>query len=235
MKFFSSREKFYDLFEELADKLVEGVKLFTEILGNYEYSEFKVGKLKEIEHEADHITHQVYKRMHKVFLTPLDREDIFALANKLDSVLDEVESAAVRMYLYRMKKPAKELLQITAVLTEAVAKIQKIIFSVRKKEDAPLILKLCVEINTLENEGDQLFRLGDGAAFRGGKGRHRAHQGERHHRPDRKRRGQLRGRLQHHRRDRPEIRLATEGGPIPRSRAVFCSGQGPVFRAMQAR
>jgi hypothetical protein len=57
-----------------------------------------------------------------------------------------------------MKKPAKELLQITAVLTEAVAKIQKIIFSVRKKEDAPLILQLCVEINTLENEGDQLFR-----------------------------------------------------------------------------
>lgn len=141
MKFFSSREKFYDLFEELADKLVEGVKLFTEILNNYEYSEFKVGKLKEIEHEADHITHQVYKRMHKVFLTPLDREDIFALANKLDSVLDEVESAAVRMYLYRMKKPAKELLQITAVLTEAVERIQKIIFSVRKKEDAPLILR----------------------------------------------------------------------------------------------
>src|SRR5512137_370699 len=119
MKFFqSNREKYYDLFEELADKLVEGVKLFTEILDNYEYSEFKVGKLKEIEHEADHITHQVYKRMHKVFLTPLDREDIFALANKLDSVLDEVESASVRMYLYRMKKPAKELLQITAVLTE---------------------------------------------------------------------------------------------------------------------
>jgi hypothetical protein len=78
MKFFqSNREKYYDLFEELADKLVEGIKLFTEILDNYEYSEFKVGKLKEIEHEADHITHQVYKRMHKMFLTPMDREDIF--------------------------------------------------------------------------------------------------------------------------------------------------------------
>src|SRR5512136_441829 len=159
MKFFrSNREQFYDFFEALADKLEEGSKLFTEILDNYEYSEFKVGKLKEIEHEADHITHQVYKRMHKMFLTPMDREDIFSLANKMDSVLDEVESAAVRMYLYRMKEPAKELVQITAVLTEAVAKIQKIIFSVRKKQDAPLILQLCVEINTLENEGDQLFR-----------------------------------------------------------------------------
>ncbi|HTZ39329.1 MAG TPA: DUF47 family protein [Syntrophales bacterium] len=159
MKFFkSNREKFYDLFEELADKLEEGGKLFTEIIGNYEYSEFKVGKLKEIEHEADHITHQVYKRMHKVFLTPLDREDIYLLANKMDSVLDEIESAAVRMYLYRMKEPAKELVQITGILNEAIAKIRKIVFSVRKKQDAPLILKLCVEINTLENEADQLFR-----------------------------------------------------------------------------
>jgi predicted phosphate transport protein (TIGR00153 family) len=159
MKFFqSNREKFYDLFEELADKLVEGGKLFTEIIGNYEYSEFKVGKLKEIEHEADHITHQVYKRMHKVFLTPLDREDIYLLANKMDSVLDEIESAAVRMYLYRMKEPAKELVQITGLLTEAIELIRKIVFSVRKKQDAPLILKLCVEINTLENEADQLYR-----------------------------------------------------------------------------
>ena len=158
MKFFSPREKFYDLFEELADKLEEGVKLFTEILANYEYSEYKVSKLKEIEHEADHITHQVYKRMHRVFLTPLDREDIYLLANKMDSILDEVESAAVRMYLYRMKVPTQELLKITEILSEAVGKIRRVVFSVRKKQDAAMIIALCVEINTLENEADQLHR-----------------------------------------------------------------------------
>ena len=159
MKFFqSNREKYYDLFEELADKLEEGVKLFTEIIGNYAYSEYKVGKLKEIEHEADHITHQVYKRMHRMFLTPMDREDIYLLANKMDSVLDEIESAAVRMYLYRMKAPAPELVKITEILGEAIGKIRKVVFSVRKKQDASLILSLCVEINTLENEADQLYR-----------------------------------------------------------------------------
>ena len=159
MKFFqSNREKYYDLFEELADKLEEGVKLFTEILGNYAYSEYKVGKLKEIEHEADHITHQVYKRMHRMFLTPMDREDIYLLANKMDSVLDEIESAAVRMYLYRMKAPAPELVKITEILGEAIGKIRRVVFSVRKKQDASLILSLCVEINTLENEADQLYR-----------------------------------------------------------------------------
>lgn len=158
MKFVPKDEKFYDLFEELACKIEEGGKLFIDILNNYQYSEPKLAKLKEIEHEADHITHQVYKRMHKVFLTPLDREDIYLLANKMDSILDEVESAAVRMYLYRMKTPAPELVKITAILSEAIQKIRKVIFSVRKKQDAPLILALCVEINTLENEADQLHR-----------------------------------------------------------------------------
>jgi len=159
MKFFqSNREKFYDFFEALADKLEEGSKLFTEIIGNYEYSEFKVGKLKEIEHEADHITHQVYKRMHKSFLTPLDREDIYSLANKMDSVLDEIEGAAVRMFLYRMKAPTEELVTLTGILSEAVAKIRRIVFSVRKKQDAELILQLCAEINSLENQADRVYR-----------------------------------------------------------------------------
>lgn len=158
MKFFTGSEKFYDLFEELADKLEEGIDLFTEIIGNYGYSEFKVVKLKEIEHEADHITHQVYHLMNQVFMTPLDREDIYLLANKMDSVLDEIESAAVRMYLYRMKAPSEELLKITEILREAIGKIRRVIQSVRKKQDGPLILQLCVEINTLENEADQVHR-----------------------------------------------------------------------------
>ena len=159
MKFFqSNREKFYDFFEALADKVEEGGKLFTEIIANYEYSEFKVGKLKEIEHEADHITHQVYKRMHKAFLTPLDREDIYLLANKMDSVLDEIEGAAVRMYLYRMKTPTEELVMLTEILGTAIAKIRRIVFSVRKKQDAGLILHLCADINLLENQADQIYR-----------------------------------------------------------------------------
>jgi len=62
------------------------------------------------------------------------------------------------MYLYRMKAPAPELVQLTGILGEAIGKIRRVVFSVRKKQDASLILSLCVEINTLENEADQLYR-----------------------------------------------------------------------------
>ena len=152
-------EKFYDLFEELADKIVEGGKMFTDILNNYEQSEAKIAKLKEIEHEADIITHQTYEKMHKTFLTPLDREDIYNLVNKMDSVLDMIEAAAVRMQLYKIKKPADEIKELARILNEAVCRIKKIVHSLRDKKKYKEILEDCVEINTLENEGDIVLRM----------------------------------------------------------------------------
>lgn len=152
-------EKFYDLFEELADKIEEGGKMFTDILDHYEHSEAKIAKLKEIEHEADIITHRTYEKMHRTFLTPLDREDIYNLVNKMDSVLDMIEAAAVRMQLYKIKKPADEIKELTRILNEAIQKVKKIVHALRDKKKFQEILADCVEINTLENEGDIVLRM----------------------------------------------------------------------------
>ncbi len=67
-----------------------------------------MARLKEIEHEADVITHRTYEKMHTTFLTPLDREDIYDLVNKMDSILDMTEASAVRMVLYKVKEPSAE-------------------------------------------------------------------------------------------------------------------------------
>jgi predicted phosphate transport protein (TIGR00153 family) len=158
MKFFTRREKFFDLFEALADRIEEGGKLFAEIINHYEHSEQKLAKLKEIEHEADTITHDIYHNLHNTFITPLDREDIYSLASKMDTILDLIESAAVRMYLYRIKRPTKELAELARILNKSITEIRKIVYSVRNKQDAKMILGLCVVINTLENEADQVLR-----------------------------------------------------------------------------
>ena len=158
MRLFSRRDRYYDLFEELADKIEEGGRIFSEVIHHFENSEPKVSKLKEVEHEADYVTHQVYQMLHRSFLTPLDREDIFALANKMDTILDLIESAAVRMQLYRVRAPVKELFELSRVLNESISEIKKIIYSVRNKQEAKTILRRCVEINTLENEADQILR-----------------------------------------------------------------------------
>jgi len=158
MKFFTRRDKFFDLFEALADKIEEGGKLFEEIVNNYEHSEQKLSKLKEVEHEADTITHDIYHNLHNTFITPFDREDIYALASKMDTILDLIESAAVRMYLYKIKRLTKEIAELARILNESITQIRKIVYSVRNKQDAKMILGLCVVINTLENEADQVLR-----------------------------------------------------------------------------
>jgi len=158
MRFIPREEKFYDLFEELADKIEEGGKLFLDMLLNYDSFETRLGRLKEIEHEADIITHRTYEKMHTTFLTPIDREDIYALVNKMDSILDMTEAAAIRMSLYKIKAPKKELFQQARILNEATAKVKLIVRGLRDMKNARMILDACVEINTLENAGDQILR-----------------------------------------------------------------------------
>jgi hypothetical protein len=167
MRFIPKEEKFFDYFEDLAGKIEEGGNLFLEILNNYEHSEAKVSTLKDIEHEADTITHLIYEKMHKTFLTPFDREDIYALANKMDSVLDMIEASAVRMYLYKVKKPADEIKDLVMVLNQAISKIKMIVHQLRDKKNSKMILDACVEINTLENEGDYILRQAIARLFNG--------------------------------------------------------------------
>jgi uncharacterized protein Yka (UPF0111/DUF47 family) len=96
--------------------------------------------------------------MHKTFLTPLDREDIYALVNKMDSILDMIEASAVRMSLYHIKNPAPEVLHQARILNEAIVKVKMIVKALRDMKNSSKILDACVEINTLENEGDMILR-----------------------------------------------------------------------------
>ncbi|MGO9138180.1 MAG: DUF47 domain-containing protein [Syntrophales bacterium] len=158
MRFIPKEEKFYDLFEELINKIEEGGKVFLCMVETYEYPLPKITKLKELEHEADVITHRTYEKMHKSFLTPLDREDIYALVNKMDSILDMIEASAARMSLYKVKKPTKVIIDQAKILNEAISKVKLIVYAMRDMKNSKMIIDACVEINTLENEGDIVLR-----------------------------------------------------------------------------
>ncbi|MDD4356978.1 MAG: DUF47 family protein [Smithellaceae bacterium] len=158
MRLFPREENFFNYFEELADKIEEGGKFFLEMTKNRDYSAAKVSRLKEIEHEADGITHKTYERMHKTFLTPIDREDIYALVNKMDSIIDVIEATAIRIHMYKVKKPDDEIIKQAEILFQAIKKIKEIIHGLRDMKNSKMILDGCVEINTLENAGDVVLR-----------------------------------------------------------------------------
>ena len=159
MRMIPKEEKFFDLFYELAIKIEEGGELFLDMVEHYEYSEQKIAKLKVLEQEADVITHRTYEKMHKTFLTPIDREDIYALVNKMDSILDMIEASAARMSLYKVKVPAKEIIDQAKILNKAIKKVKYIVHAMKNMKNAKMILDACVEINTLENEGDIVMRM----------------------------------------------------------------------------
>jgi len=159
MRMIPKEEKFFDLFDELVNKIEEGGELFLDVVEHYEHSEPKIVRLKELEHEADVITHKTYEKMHKTFLTPIDREDIYALVNKMDSILDMIEASAARMYLYKVKVPAKEIIEQAKILNKSIKKVKHIVHSMRNMKNAKMIIDSCVEINTLENEGDIIMRM----------------------------------------------------------------------------
>ena len=158
MKFLPRDEKFFDLFEELAGRIEAGGRLFLEMVESGVYTEAQSVRLKEIEHEADVITHRTYEKMHTTFLTPLDREDIHNLTNKMDSILDMTEAAAARLFLYRVKEPSPTIVDQARILSEAIGKVKTIIHGLRDMKHAQQLLHACVEVNTLENAGDVILR-----------------------------------------------------------------------------
>jgi predicted phosphate transport protein (TIGR00153 family) len=158
MRLFPKQENFFDYFEELANKIEEGGQFFLEMTQNRDYSAAKVARLKELEHEADGITHRTYERMHKTFLTPIDREDIYALVNKMDSIMDVIEATAIRIHMYKVKTPDDEIIKQAEILFQAIKKIKGIVHGLRDMKNSKMILDGCVEINTLENAGDVVLR-----------------------------------------------------------------------------
>ncbi|MRR15713.1 MAG: DUF47 domain-containing protein [Deltaproteobacteria bacterium] len=158
MRLFPKEENFFEYFEELAKKIEEGGQFFLEMTQNRDYTEAKVARLKELEHEADVITHRTYEKMHKTFLTPIDREDIYALVNKMDSIMDVIEATAIRIHMYKVKKPDDEIIKQAEILFQAIKKIKGIVHGLREMKNSKMILDGCVEINTLENAGDVVLR-----------------------------------------------------------------------------
>ena len=158
MRLFPKEEIFFDYFNELAEKIEEGSNLFLEMAQTRDYSDVTVAKLKEIEHEADNITHKTYERMHKTFLMPIDREDIYALVNNMDSIMDFIESTAILISLYKVKKPSDEIIKQAQILNDTTRKGKSIIHALRDMKNSKKILADCVEIHSLENAGDIVLR-----------------------------------------------------------------------------
>ena len=150
----SNEKTFFLIFTEQAENIHEGAKALTAMLEDYTEAPAKAGKLKELEHKGDTITHNLMTRLNQTFITPFDREDIHELATTMDDVLDLIEAIAKRLVLYGVERIRPGVLDQSKILVQATAQV---VAAVRVLEKQNHILDHCIEINRLENEGDQLY------------------------------------------------------------------------------
>ena len=148
--------EFYDLFEQETSNLVVAAEKLVDLFDNYEDVEAKAKELKELEHRGDVITHEIIQRLHRTFVTPIDREDITLLAQSLDDVMDFMEAAGRTAFLYNIAQPTERAQELARIVARVAYKLNEVMPRLRHRDQFPWILKQCVEINTLENEADDV-------------------------------------------------------------------------------
>lgn len=145
-------DKYFDLFSTLAGHISECARLLQRLFADFDNRAMYADKIKEIEHSADIVTHDIIKKLNQTFITPIDREDIHALASGLDDIVDAIEYTSRRVILYRVDQPTEHARRMTDVLVRIVAKLEEGVNLLEKNGQG--VLQACSGIHGLENEGD---------------------------------------------------------------------------------
>jgi len=168
MRLLPRDEKFFDLFTSVAALSVEAAKLQLDLLRAESARRGPiVDAIKRLEHQADQVTHEVVTRLDRVFITPLDREDIHLLASRLDDVVDLIDGAAHRVKMYHAGAAPEGAILLADVVVRGSQELLVAVQSLEKNKDRS-VLEACARVKRLEEEGDSLYhewvaRLFDGS------------------------------------------------------------------------
>jgi uncharacterized protein Yka (UPF0111/DUF47 family) len=160
---------FFDLFDQMAATVVSAADLLVEFVENFENVKEQCRRMKEIEHQGDEITHQIYEQLNRTFITPLEPEEISRLASALDDILDNIDGTAQQMYSYGITETDDSMVQLAKLIQLSVVEIEKAVTGIRTIKNPGLIEERCIEVNRLENVADNvlghaimdLFKTGD--------------------------------------------------------------------------
>jgi uncharacterized protein len=157
--------EFFDLFEEAGGNILRASTLLEEMLREFPERADLAREILICEQEGDRITHDIIQRLNQTFVTPIDREDIYALASALDDIVDYTEEVADYVGLYKIEAPFEQSQQLATVLLQASRQISEAMPRLRGFRD---ISHYTVEINRLENDGDRITREAIAALFDNG-------------------------------------------------------------------
>ena len=151
---------FFGAFEEAAQNNVDAARMLDQLCQDFTDTETKVKRLHELEHKGDEITHGVYEALNQIFMPPLDREDIIAIATGLDDVMDRIYSAADAMVIYNVKAPTSVARSLGTLIVDCTQQLATLMPHLRSRPTMRKVQEGVIEIHRLENEADLLLRKG---------------------------------------------------------------------------
>ena len=157
-------EQFFDMFADLAKRVTASARLLDKMFTDIDNLPKHAAAIKDLEHEADHITHTVIDRIQRVFVTPFDREDIHQLVQQLDEVIDMIDGAARRAGMFGIDTTQDGVRQLTGILVRATEAIEWAVTSMKQPK---IVEARSREIKKLEEEGDTVYAQSVAALFRG--------------------------------------------------------------------
>jgi predicted phosphate transport protein (TIGR00153 family) len=161
--------RFFNLFDNHAKLIVDGALALADVLRHYENEKDRAAGIKIIEdaeHGADRITHETVQLLHSTFVTPFDRDDIHRLISRMDDVLDLIQDTGESLVLFDIQKVTPEATQLAELVLRCSERVQSAVGFMASMADAPVILKICQEIDRLESEADKVMRSAISRLFR---------------------------------------------------------------------
>ena len=160
-------EKFFEYFEEATGLLRECADVLGEAMEDHTLIEHSMVKIDKLEQKIDEVTDKVVGKLNKTFITPMDREDIYAIAQKLDDVADIIQGVIERMYLYNAGPASEGARELAKVIAKTIKQMEKAFGQLSSvKKHRLKIQARCGRIVALEDEGDRLYRQEMAKLFR---------------------------------------------------------------------
>ena len=153
--FYPRDEQFFDLFNKMADEIRASAGHLEALLAADPPDLTKVQLIRDAEHRCDALTHDTIQRLHRTFVTPFDREDLYALASSLDNVMDSIDHAAALVQLYRIDRIRPGARELARTVTSSAGSLHTALESLAARKP---VHPHAVEINRLENEADRAYQ-----------------------------------------------------------------------------
>ncbi len=165
MRLIPRDERFFEMFGQIARRMTESAQLLSQLFAEPAKLDQYCAAIKELEHQADNLTHEVNSKIDTSFITPLDREDIHLLASRLDNVVDLIDGTARRAVMFNLRQesrePARRLAEVLLRSTECIAS------AVTNMKKPRAVSERSSEIKRLEEEGDAIYHEAVGQLFSG--------------------------------------------------------------------